>query len=226
MFRKGQTPAFFLLLALLQAGFRPDDPQPAYYRMEAQKFFALPAANAPINPQNPDYALLDAALFHVTNEARAKASREPLAYSAVLDASASGHSDAMIGRNFYGHENNADAKLRTPPQRIKAAGGQFRTTGENVAQVELVDAGGSYCPRRQPGGEYRYFKCNTPEMFPVFTYLAFAKRISAGFMGSPPHRKNILNADFQQLGCAIRIVKNPYRSRNAPFARITQNFGG
>lgn len=199
---------------------------PAYYRMEAKEFFALPAANTPINLLNPDYALLDAALFHVTNEARAKARRDAFAYSPVLDASATGHSVAMIGRNFYGHENKLDPKSRTPPQRIMAAGGQFRTTGENVAQVELIDSGGSYCPRKQPGGEYRYFKCNTQQVFPVFTYLGLARRISTGFMNSPPHRKNILNADFKDFGCAVRIIKNPCRSQNAPFARITQNFGG
>lgn len=194
--------------------------------MEAERFFALPAANVPIDPQSPDYALLDAALFHVTNEARAKAGRKPFAHSPVLGAAAAGHSDAMIARNFYGHENNTDPKMRTPPQRIAAAGGQFRTTGENVAQVELIDSGGSYCPRKQPGGQYRYFKCNTPQVFPVFSYVAFARRIATGFMNSPPHRKNILNADFQQFGCAVRIIKNPYRNPTAPFARVTQNFGG
>jgi hypothetical protein len=45
-------------------------------------------------------------------------------------------------------------------------------------------------------------------------------------MNHPHIKSNLLNIEFNYLGCAARISKGPYQSKTAPFARLTQNFAG
>jgi len=197
-----------------------------YYQLTWRQFYALPEAQKLIDVNKPDYELIDAAFFHATNEAREQENRRVFQYSPILYNSASGHSVAMIEKRFYAHEDRTDSKRLTPTQRIKLAGSKFRTTGENIAQFEVIDTGGEYCPRLQKNGEYRYFKCNTEEMHEPYSAITFAQKVVKGWMNSPGHRRNILNADYEFMACAARIMRNPYRSKMAPYARITQNFGG
>lgn len=194
--------------------------------MTWQQFYALPAAKQPIDVKNPDYALLDEAFFHATNEARTKEKKEPLAYSSILHRSSAGHSTAMVDKNFYGHEDRTDPKRFYFHQRIAAAGGNFKASAENIAQYEVIETKKQYCPRKQSNGEYRYFNCETDQIFPTYTYITYAQRVVDGWMKSPGHRRNILSPYFQYMGCAARIGKNPFRDRSAPFARSTQHFGG
>ncbi|MDJ1497566.1 CAP domain-containing protein [Cytophagaceae bacterium DM2B3-1] len=197
-----------------------------YYQMTWREFYALPETQKPIDPKNPDYELIDAAFFHATNEAREKEKRKTFLYSEVLYTAANEHSTSMISKNYYAHEDRTDKKRYLPGQRITLAGGKFMATAENIAQYEVIATPGQYCPRKQSNGEYRYFDCNTDKVYPAHTAVSFAQKVVKGWMNSPGHRRNILNTDYQYMACAIQIIKNPYKSENTPFARITQNFGG
>lgn len=197
-----------------------------YYQLTWREFYALPEAQKPMDIKNPDYALLDAAFFHATNEAREKEKKKPFAYSKVLHTASTEHSTSMIVKNYYAHEDRTDSKRHLPGQRIRLAGGNFQSTAENIAQYEVIATSGEYCPRRQKTGEYRYFNCDTDQAYPAHSAVSYAQKVVKGWMNSPGHRRNILNADYQRMACAARIVKNPYKSENTPYARITQNFGG
>jgi uncharacterized protein YkwD len=59
-----------------------------------------------------------------------------------------------------------------------------------------------------------------------YTYLEYARLLVNGWMNSPPHRRNLLNPDYKYLGCSARFSKNPFKARQLPFARSTQNMGG
>ncbi len=215
--------AFFLLLPALLLG---QERAPLYYRMARTEFFKLPDLHQPMSLTAPDYELLDAALFHATNEVRATHGLPSFRYDPVLFEAASYHATTMISRNFYDHQNKTGAAYRTPDQRIRTFGGDYHATAENIAQFPTIDMPRQYCPRQQSDRTYRYFDCRTGKAFRPFTYAAFARMSVQKWMASPGHRANILNDDLTFLACAARLSRNPYGSRNAPFARPVQNFGG
>ena len=215
--------SFFLLLPALLRG---QEPAPLYYRMASTEFFKLPGLHRPMNLAAPDYELLDAALFHVTNEVRATHHLSLFRYAAVLFDAASYHATTMISRNFYDHNNKTSAAYQTPDRRIRTFGGDYHVTAENIAHFATIDMPRQYCPRQQSDRTYRYFDCRTGKVYQPFTYAAFARMAVQKWMASPGHRANILNPDLTFLACAARLSRNPYTSRTVPFARPVQNFGG
>ncbi len=83
-----------------------------------------------------------------------------------------------------------------------------------------------YCPARQPNGSYNYLNCQTLRPYRAYTYLAYAEAVVEGWLQSASHRKSLLSTDYQYLGCAARISKNPYQHKQVPYARLAQSFGG
>ena len=219
---------FFAILSTIACLFALRNPVSAqdYYKVTWRQFYELPVARQPINLRQPDYALLDAAFFHATNEAREKLRRRPFSYALVLHRSAAGHSENMIRRGFYDHKDRSGGTAVDPHQRIRRAGGKYQATGENIAEYGTVAIGENYCPQRRRSGEYAYLNCRTQAVYESYSYVAFARRVVDGWMRSPGHRRNILSDDFQYLGCAARLSRNPYTEAELPFARMTQNFGG
>lgn len=220
------TKCLLIGAALLLASWQHLPETPAYYRINWRQFQALLTVHRPIDVLRPDYELLDAAVFHAANEACQKENRESFAYSPALHRSAAGHSVSMVDNDFYGHEDRNNSARFYASQRIVAAGGRFQAIGENIAQYELMATKKSYCPRKQPNGEYIYLDCDTEKPYLPYTYWAYAQRVVNGWMRSQSHRRNMLNPDFQFMACAVRVGKKPFRQRAAPFACITQNFGG
>ena len=85
-----------------------------FYKMSAIDFMKLPELNKPIDARNPNNSLLDAALFHLTNEQRVKFNLPKFVYSYSLHKATINHSEAMINQDFYSHENPnnpADRKM-------------------------------------------------------------------------------------------------------------------
>ncbi len=217
---------FACIFSLLPGLLTARDNAPLYYRMARQEFFKLPDLNRPMNLAQPDHELLDAALFHATNEVRSTYGLPPFTYAPVLFGAASFHAQSMIDRNFYDHQNKTSPTYATPDRRIRTFGGKYQVTAENIAQFQTLDLPRQYCPRRQADGTYGYFDCRTGRAYQPFTYAAFARQAVQKWMASPGHRANILNRDLTYLACAARLSRSPGRSKTAPFARPVQNFGG
>ncbi|CAN5578049.1 hypothetical protein BH23BAC1_BH23BAC1_39220 [soil metagenome] len=197
-----------------------------YYRMNWKSFYSLPEVNKVINVHKPDYELLDAAIFHATNEIRENHFLPLFIYSPILHQSSELHSTNMINLDFYDHNNEKNLKFYKLENRIKTFGGNFSMSAENIAQFQIVNTKYYYCPTPQNNGSYKYLNCETNKPFPVYTYLEYAKMVVKSWYESPGHRPNLLNSNLTLLGCAARISKDPYLSKNAPFARLTQNFAG
>jgi uncharacterized protein YkwD len=130
--------------------------------------------NKKIDHNNIDYALLNAAIFFLTNEQRAKKKLKPLEYVAELEASAWHHSKQMAEKRFFSHTNSKDKTRRTCDNRAKLAGIFNPNIAENIANFSGEDDE---------------------------TYLEVAAYLVKMWMDSQGHKENILSRNALQLGC-------------------------
>ena len=126
-----------------------------------------------IDYNNIDYALLDAAIFFLTNEQRAKKKLKPLEYVAELEAAAWHHSKHMAEKKFFSHTNSKEKIRRTSEDRVKLAGITNPSIAENIAYSTEENE----------------------------TYLEVAEMFINMWMNSDGHRANILSKSGLQMGC-------------------------
>jgi uncharacterized protein YkwD len=199
-----------------------------YFGVNRKVFLKNIALNQPIDVRNPNYELLNAAIFHATNQAREEEGLDGFLYSDALYKVAKQHSEAMILEGFYSHINSRNANLRTMPLRIQAQTKEFMEMAENIAQYDVLSNFEQYCIQKgkTTTGEFEYLDCKTKANMPMFTYWNYAQVVVKGWMNSRGHRENILNPRLKYIGCAAYLSEKPYQSQRCPFARLTQNFGG
>jgi uncharacterized protein YkwD len=125
---------------------------------------------------------LEARIFHLTNEARRKNGLAPLLKDESLAAAARDHSDDMLRRKFFAHENPDGVSIK---ERIPAYSQSVSRVGENIW-------GGS-------GQDYSDSRL-------------MARLIVDGWMSSPGHRANILNPDYTHLGVGVSVLGNEIRA--------------
>jgi uncharacterized protein YkwD len=227
MMISGQFIGILVLFFQLAASGQHPVAHSSYYACTYEEFFhRLPALYTIIDIRQPDYALLDAAIFHATNEARAAENLPPLKYSKALHQAAELHATHMIDLDFHSHYNEKIRYFYFPLDRIREFDKKIPLIAENIGEYPLMWSRETYCPERQKNGEFIYFNCKTHEPLEIHTYIGYAKMAVDKWMNSPPHRKNIVSPDYQYVGCAARFSNNPYKERKLPFARLTQNFGG
>lgn len=216
----------FLILTIPHILFAQKDS--LLYKMSSADFMKLPEVNKPIDARNPNNALIDAALFHLTNDQRVIYKLPKFNYSFSLHKATNGHTDAMINQDFYNHENPYSPANKKLTDRIFLYTWEFKEMAENIAQYDIL--GGKderYCfeiPRNSQ--DYVFLDCQSKKPLPMRTYGELARSVVNGWMNSPHHRENILNPRLKSLACSGRISKNPYKTKRGPFARLTQDFGG
>ena len=217
---------FFVILFIPHILFAQKDS--LLYKMNIVDFMKLPELNKPIDARNPNNSLIDAALFHLTNEQRILHKLPKFAYSYSLHKATNEHSEAMINQDFYNHENPYSPANRKMTDRIFLYTWEFKEMAENIAQHDIL--GGldeKYCfeiPRNSQ--DYVFLNCETKKPLPMRTYTELARSVVNGWMNSPHHRENILNPRLKSLACSGRISKKPFQTKRSPFARLTQDFGG
>ena len=200
-----------------------------YYEMSSAEFFNQPVVNQPIDAKNPNNSLLDAAIFHATNEQRLKYNLRAFSYNISLHKATTGHSEAMIEEDFYSHINSNSITNRNLQNRVENQTREFRAMGENIAQHDIIETGrnAKFCFQApKNNGDYFFVDCTTKKPIYMMTYAVLARSIVNGWMNSPHHRDNILNPQYTMMACAARLSKNPFREPKSPFARITQDLGG
>jgi uncharacterized protein YkwD len=217
---------FFLMLIFPNILFAQKDS--LLYKMSATDFMKLSEVNKPIDARNPNNSLLDAALFHLTNEQRILNNLPKFKYSYSLHKATTVHSEAMINEDFYSHDNPFNAAIQKMIDRIFLNSHEFREMAENIAQHDILGGNDDkYCfeiPRNNQ--DYVFLSCDTKKPIPMRTYAELARSVVNGWMNSPHHRENILNPRLKSLACSGRISKNPFKTKRSPFARLTQDFGG
>ncbi len=150
-----------------------------YQQWNTTNFRSCRSFQKRVNLKEMDYRLLDAAIFWVCNEIRVNNNRSELTYSDPLETAAFLHARYLASKRILSHENIKDRKRKTSKDRAKMAGVQNPYIAENVLY-------------------------NTHFAEPL-SYLELADKIVGIWMGSPPHRKNILSDSAFNLGCGVYI---------------------
>lgn len=139
-----------------------------------------------IDPQAPDLARLAAAVFAETNRVRADAGLRPFRPSRRGDRAADLQAEMGAMLMVVSHDNPRPGHADVF-ERAQRAGLAPSKVAENLAVTPLVEPD-------EPG---------------ALTYAAYAQKVVAQWMESPPHRANILSRELDHLGCSVRPKKAP-----------------
>ena len=197
-----------------------------YQGFSSQTFMQLPELQRKVDSRFHDFDLLDAAIFWATNTEREKHGLKPLEYHHKLRQMANLHSCQMRLHRFFSHENPHETRYKTLTDRLESAKDDgfkgFTTFGENIAYSPTLKGLGTFTMRTE-NNTLRYFDVNGNQLF-ICTCREFAQSVVNGWMHSPGHRANILDADYEFMACgsAGMLQKDTY----LPYYYLTQNFGG
>jgi uncharacterized protein YkwD len=168
-----------------------------------------------------DLPRLNALLFYVTNEIRAKHKLPALEYAKELEVAAAMHSRDMVMHDFFGHTNPVDPEKKTPNDRATLSGIINPYIAENIAEdFGLYYKSGSHV---YIIGKGKFSVDPEGEIIRPKTYLSVAGSLLERWMNSPEHRKNILSPDALQLGCGTWFFTDP-QFNDMPTFMATQNF--
>ena len=175
---KGRPSALGAFVAALLAGCAGagTGPAPAY-----------PAGSSAqeISIENYDRALLSEAIIEETNSVRKAHGAPPLAHLKGLDEAADEQAFYMA-LMFRAEHGNPIAGERDVGERALHAGVIWHRVAENVLKE----------PVQAPPGA----------VGPTYTYASLAKFLVDCWMGSPPHRANLLDPAFTAIGCSARFA--------------------
>lgn len=115
-----------------------------YEELTTEDFRDFKPFNRPINLKKPNYQLINAAVYFVSNEARAEHGVQVLAYQENLEIMAWNHSVSMAKDDFFDHINPKRKKRERITQRADLAGINNPRISENITAIggvlDLADA--------------------------------------------------------------------------------------
>jgi len=195
----------------------PETAQADFYKLSQANYRHHAPFQRIIDITKIDYPRLQAAIFHVTNSRRIKHRLRAVKFHRLLERAARGHAKRMAAGGFYSH-SDPDGTRRTPTKRARRQGVTNPKIAENIYQFHGLTQNGKPVYRKPGKGKYSHVP-NGPDV-PMHTYLSFADAIVDGWMKSPGHRKNILNAKALELGVGAEF----FWKGNWPYFMAVQNF--
>ncbi|MBW2245179.1 MAG: hypothetical protein JRH01_24665 [Deltaproteobacteria bacterium] len=166
-----------------------------------------------------DLPRLQAVIFGVTNEVRARHGKKSVRRNALLEIAASGHASRMVEGGFFSHRD-PEPELETLAMRVALAGVANGKPAENIATAFAIryEHGKRVFVIDKERGLFSLTRGGEPIAF--HTYLSFADALLAQWMDSPGHRANILSDNAVELGCGAA----PYRKDGFPKFMAVQVF--
>jgi uncharacterized protein YkwD len=178
--------------------------------MSPEAFAGRADAQEALDPGALDHPLLSAAIFHETNLRRTQTGRPRLVHDPRLDRAAGLQADIMAERNVLTHANPDPPGLRTPSDRVRAAGLVPGFVAENVAtHFGIPYRSGSPIYRVDRDGRRGFSATPGGPPIPPHTYLTFARSLLDQWMASPDHRQNILSKSAEWMGSACAPRDDP-----------------
>ncbi len=144
------------------------------------------------------------------NDVRLRHGLKRLAWNEALVAIAAGHSRDMQSRNYFAHvspsgEDFQQRYLRGGfACRVPLAPGQFLVGGENLAQVQQVT-------------QWLVWADGRREADRILTLDQLAEATVTGWWNSPPHKQNMLRAEWQTEAIGVVVAADGT-------VWVTQNF--
>ena len=165
-----------------------------YEKHKPSTFKNLEIAHQLIDTNNIDYELFNAAVFYCTNIQRTKHEKKPFKHSRLLEKAAQDHSKNMVTYNFFSHTSTVRGKT-SMTDRLTAVGlSEYGAWAENIAISNDTNP----------------------------TYWSFALKLVDQWMNSEGHKKNILNSNYNYLGCGAYYYKFEYGTYH--YLKSTQTF--
>jgi len=193
-------------LTLANAGWLSGNP---HARMEPDKFTALPELTARIDPNQPDRALLGAAIFHETNRVRRELGLPVLRPNRRIDDAADLQAGMAAATGRYDHSNPIHGR-ESVADRAREAGLAEGVVAENVATTPLLEIDeNTEVSIRDLEQKKVFLDPVTRKEFPPRTYGGFARTVVEQWMNSPRHRANIVSREYRALGCSVRFGRMP-----------------
>lgn len=170
------------------------------HKMTAEDFAKIEKLNMPIDFENIDLALLDAAVFHETNRQRSENELPALDFEPALREAATVQVRGMIRMQAISH-SHPDADKKTQEDRFDLLGIDTMMRAENVALVFGIryESGTEVYKRKKAGRMVYSAKPNGTPIQP-HTYASFSENLLENWMASPGHRRNILTKGLKTLG--------------------------
>jgi uncharacterized protein YkwD len=205
----------------LQFGGSWDDPM--YEMFTFEDFARYEPSGMEIDFTDIDYPLINAAIFYETNRRRSQNGKHLFSHSAALEHASILHSRDMAEKGFFSHENPYDPKKRTPWLRMSIFGIDGGYVAENITEAFGIryESGTPLILPEGEDGEFRDY--DSGEAIGPHTYRSFAESVVESWMGSVPHRANILDPKLRYLGCGAYHYKNRSFHGLDQF-KVTQNF--
>jgi uncharacterized protein YkwD len=147
----------------------------SYEKYNHVNFSKQEEINQTINLDKIDYPLLHAAIFFLTNKARAKRKKQIISWNKNLEIAAFNHSKMMADLKFFSHSSKIK-KRKESKDRTKIADITNPFIAENIAKTAV----------------------NSQD-----TYLSLSKKIVSQWMNSPGHNSNILSEEALELGVGV-----------------------
>jgi uncharacterized protein YkwD len=193
----------FTLVLCMQATFsKAARDMPNDQRMTYRSLHDDPRFQEPLQFADLDYPRLHQAMFYATNAVRVRHGLAPLAHHPRLEKTARRYAERMVTHNFMAHvDPSAAVHLRTPEQRLRAAGVVNAMPAENLASYVGIQYQEGEQVYRLPGRKGQFSRTRDGPPMPNHTYRSFAEGVVDAWMSSPEHRDNILAERALQLGC-------------------------
>jgi uncharacterized protein YkwD len=164
--------------------------------------------NEALDAADYDLQRLARAIFHATNDVRRELGLKPFKPLPALDQAADLQASANALSASASHLN-VIAAWATPADRVHHVGLTPSHVSENAAALPLLnlDPNHGYA-ERETNGRREIFAPQTGRRVEPHTYATFSRALVQAWMNSPGHRANIVNTDYQFLGCSARPTKS------------------
>jgi uncharacterized protein YkwD len=192
-----------------------------YTDIDYRKFRNERLFNEEIDFNHIDFKIINAVVFHLTNEIRAKYNLKLLTYATELEMSSMLHAQDMINMDFFSHINEKDNNKRTPNDRAKLC----HITNPYLAENIIEGYGLRYKAKETVyiRGLGQFSKTDGGVLLKPHSYLSLGEAVILDWMNSKDHRKNILSKDMLQLGCGAAFYINQ-KFNDMPSFLVVQNF--
>ena len=171
--------------------------------------FKTPIQKVPLQHQE----LSDEVCRH-SSRTRLKWDRGSLVRDQKLDLAAKRYADVLRDHHFFAHNDPRWWVPKTPMERVLAAGGEYRTTGENLAKIPVLQIpihdNSVYILDRE---KHLYSQSPNGKSISFHTITSGAHTLVESWMNSPPHREVLLHHEMKYIGCGTAIQ---YRKGHIP----------